>query len=44
MNGSFIKIIHSEVKDSNTLEEIIYNSRSKDRDHYTSLHRPLNLK
>ncbi|MAO71659.1 MAG: hypothetical protein CMD02_04010 [Flavobacteriales bacterium] len=41
---SLIKIIQSEVKASNTLEEIIFNSRSNERGHYTSLHRALNLK
>jgi len=33
----------NEVKASRTLDEIIFNSRSKGRDKFTSLHRPLRL-
>ena len=40
---NLIKIIQAEITASQTLEEIIFNSRSKEREHYTSLHRPLHL-
>lgn len=36
-------ILIKEYKASQTLEEIIFNSRAKDRNKYTSLHRPLIL-
>lgn len=38
-----IDILNDEVKASRTLEEILFNSRSKDREKFTSLHRPLRL-
>ena len=41
--NSLIEILKSEFEASVTLEEIIFNSRSKDRARYTSLHRPLVL-
>ena len=40
---NLIKILQAEITASQTLEEIIFNSRSKEREHYTSLHRPLHL-
>lgn len=39
----FLSIIRDEVEASRLLEEIIYNSRSRDRAHFTHLHRPLKL-
>lgn len=36
-----IKIIIEEIKASKTLDEILFNSRSKERDKFTTLHRPL---
>lgn len=41
--NTLIDILIDEVKSSKTLEEIIYNSRYKDREKFTSLHRPLRL-
>lgn len=38
-----IDIMLDEVDSSRTLDEIIYNTRSKGRDMFTSLHRPLRL-
>lgn len=40
---TLIDIVLDEVKSSRTLDEIIFNSRSKSRDKFTSLHRPLLL-
>lgn len=42
--STLINILKLEYEASLNLEEIIYNSRSKDRVKYTSLHRPINLK
>ncbi len=36
-------LIVEEVKASRQLEEILYSSRKKEREHYTMLHRPLRL-
>jgi len=41
--STLIDILKSEYEASLTLDEIIYNSRSKDREKYTCLHRPLKL-
>ncbi len=38
-----VEIINLEVEASRVLEESIYSSRSPNREHYTFLHRPLNL-
>lgn len=38
-----VSIIRDEVEASRSLEEIIYNSRSRSRAHFTYLHRPLKL-
>lgn len=38
-----LSIIRDEVEASRFLEEIIYNSRSRNRAHFTYLHRPLRL-
>lgn len=38
-----VEIINDEIQASKTLDEIIFNSRSKDRNKFTSLHRPLKL-
>ncbi len=38
-----VEIINLEIEASRALEEIIYSSRSPNREHYTFLHRPLNL-
>jgi hypothetical protein len=35
--------VNDEIQASKTLDEILFNSRSKDRDKFTSLHRPLIL-
>jgi hypothetical protein len=40
---TLIKIVQDEIKASKTLDEIIYNSRSRTRVKYTALHRPLRL-
>ena len=40
----FVKIIKDETKHSQQLEEMIFNSRSKKRKHYTVLERRLYLK
>jgi len=40
----FMDIINSEIEYSEQLEEILFKSRSKNRKHYTILHRPLYLK
>ncbi len=40
---TLIDILKSEYEASLTLDEIIFNSRSRDREKYTSLHRPLKL-
>jgi hypothetical protein len=39
----FVEIVNDEIQASKTLDEILFNSRSKDRDKFTSLHRPLKL-
>jgi len=39
----FVGIVNDEIQASKTLEEILFNSRAKDRAKYTSLHRPLKL-
>ncbi len=41
---TFIEILKSEYEASLILDEIIFNSRSRDRQKFTSLHRPLILK
>jgi len=41
---NFLKIIKSEIKYSEQLEEILFNSRSKNRKHYTILQKSLYLK
>jgi len=41
---NFIDIINSEIEYSKKLEEMLFNSRSKNRKRYTILHRPLYLK
>lgn len=41
--STLIDIIKSEIEASRYLEEIIFNSRSSKREHYTVLHRPLKL-
>jgi len=41
---NFLKIIKSEIKYSEQLEEILFKSRSKNRKRYIILHRPLYLK
>lgn len=38
-----VEIIIDEIQASKTLDEILFNSRAKNRDKYTSLHRPLKL-
>lgn len=38
-----VEIVNDEIQASKTLDEILFNSRSKDRDKFTSLHRPLKL-
>ncbi|MBX7153977.1 MAG: hypothetical protein K1X91_03385 [Bacteriodetes bacterium] len=40
---TLFEIMLDEVKSSRILDEIIFNSRSKGRDKFTSLHRPLRL-
>lgn len=40
----FLKILRSEIKASQTLERILFQSRKQDRDRYTVLHRKLNVK
>ncbi len=40
----FIKILKDEIQASKHLEEIIFNSRSKERIKYVCLHKPLRLK
>jgi hypothetical protein len=42
--NTLIEILKSEYDASLTLDEIIFNSLSSDREKYTSLHRPLRLK
>lgn len=42
--NTLIEILKSEYEASLTLDEIIFNSRSRDRKKFTSLHRPLKLK
>lgn len=39
----FVSILLDEIKASRTLEEILFNTRSKHREKYTVLHRPLRL-
>ncbi len=39
-----ITILNDEIIASRTLEEMIYRSRSKNRMHYTSLHKPLRMR
>lgn len=41
--AAFASILNAEVAASRNLEEIIYESRRKDRRHFTLLHRPLTL-
>ena len=41
---AFGEIIHAEIDASRKLEKIIYESRHRDREHYTILHRKLCLK
>jgi hypothetical protein len=41
---NFLKIIKSEIKYSEQLEEILFKSRSKNRKHYTILQKRLFLK
>lgn len=41
---SFLEVIREEVSTSRNLEKIIYESRQKNRDKYTLLHRKLKLK
>jgi len=41
--NKLIEILKIEIEASRTLDEIIYNSRSKSRKRFTSLHRPLKL-
>lgn len=38
-----VEIIIDEIQASKTLDEILFNSRSKHRDKFTCLHRPLKL-
>lgn len=42
--NSLIEILKSEYEASLSLDEIIFNSRSRNREKFTSLHRPLRLK
>ncbi len=42
--SGFIEIIEDEIESSKQLEEIIFNSRSRSRQPFTYLHRPLRLK
>ena len=42
--STFIDILKLEYEASVALDEIIFNSRSSNRDWYTSLHKPLNLR
>jgi hypothetical protein len=39
----FFEILHDEINASKQLEEILFNSRKKNREKYTILHRPLRL-
>lgn len=39
----FIELLQAEVTASRTLEKILYESRRRDRDHYTLLHRQLRV-
>lgn len=41
--SSFIKLLRSEVQASRTLEKILYESRKRNRDRYTVLHRKLEV-
>lgn len=41
--STFIHILRSEYEASLALDEIIFNSRSSNRERFTSLHKPLNL-
>lgn len=41
---TLVDILVAEIQASRTLEEILFNSRSKDRERFTSLHRPLIVK
>lgn len=38
-----LEILNDEIQASKTRDEILFNSRSKDREKFTSLHRPLRL-
>ncbi len=40
---TLVEIINDEIRASEILDEILFNSRSKNRDKFTSLHRPLKL-
>ena len=41
--NKIVAILNDEIKASKTLDEILFNSRSKGREKFTSLHRPLRL-
>lgn len=41
---AFCQVLRAEVEASHTLERILYESRKKDRDHYTIFHRRLEVK
>jgi len=40
----FVELLHKEVEASRTMQDIIFNSRKKDRPHYTILHKELRVK
>ena len=42
--ADFVNVLMKEVEASRTMQEIIFNSRKKDRKHYTVLHKELKLK
>lgn len=42
--SAFAELLQAEVSASQTLEKILYESRQRDRDHYTVLHRKLIVK
>lgn len=42
--GDFVEILLKEVEASRVMEEIIFDSRRKDRKHYTVLHKELKMK
>ena len=39
----FTELLNAEVEASKTIEKILYDSRRRDRDHYTLLHRQLKV-